>query len=68
MYTHPKQIVSAVYGGTELLMFDVDKVITSIDFEVGDHQFKWIKAFIIRIERELHVDEQKDGATRPSCL
>lgn len=36
MYTHPRQIVSAVYGGTELLMFDVDKVITSIDFEVSN--------------------------------
>lgn len=46
MYTHPRQIVSAVYGGTELLMFDVDKVITSIDFEVGWHCLKWIKGEI----------------------
>ena len=34
MYTHPKQIINAVYGGTELLMFDIDKIITTIDFEV----------------------------------
>jgi hypothetical protein len=34
MYTHPKQLVNAVYGGSELLMWDIDKMITSIDFEV----------------------------------
>ncbi|ORE21472.1 hypothetical protein BCV71DRAFT_49595 [Rhizopus microsporus] len=36
MYTHPKQLVNAVYGGSELLMWDIDKMITSIDFEVKD--------------------------------
>lgn len=34
MHSHPRQLVNAVYGGTELLMFDIDKVITTIDFEV----------------------------------
>lgn len=34
MYTHPKQLVNNVYGGSELLMFDVDKVITNIELEV----------------------------------
>lgn len=34
MYTHPKQIVNAIYGGSELLMFDIDKVITAVEFEV----------------------------------
>lgn len=34
MYNHPRQLVNAVCGGSELLMWDVDKMITSIDFEV----------------------------------
>ncbi|KAI7830680.1 PIN domain-like protein [Gamsiella multidivaricata] len=29
---NPKQIIHAIYAGSELLMFDVDRVITSIDF------------------------------------
>ncbi|KAG0254453.1 hypothetical protein BG011_005778 [Mortierella polycephala] len=29
---NPKQIIHAVFAGSELLMFDVDRVITSIDF------------------------------------
>ncbi|KAG0265507.1 hypothetical protein DFQ27_000586 [Actinomortierella ambigua] len=32
---NPKQIVHAIYGGSELLMFDVDRVITSVNFEKG---------------------------------
>lgn len=34
MYTHPRQLVNAVCGGSELLMWDIDKMITSVDFEV----------------------------------
>ncbi|KAG0246462.1 hypothetical protein BGX31_001738 [Mortierella sp. GBA43] len=30
---NPKQIIHAIYAGSELLMFDVDRVITAIDFE-----------------------------------
>ncbi|KAF9108378.1 hypothetical protein BGX29_000631 [Mortierella sp. GBA35] len=29
---NPKQIINATYAGSELLMFDIDRVITSIDF------------------------------------
>ncbi|KAF9427802.1 hypothetical protein BGZ94_004125 [Podila epigama] len=29
---NPKQIIHAIYGGSELLMFDVDRVIVSLDF------------------------------------
>jgi hypothetical protein len=29
---NPKQIIHATYAGSELLMFDIDRVITSIDF------------------------------------
>ncbi|KAG0086386.1 hypothetical protein BGZ93_000149 [Podila epicladia] len=29
---NPKQIIHTIYGGSELLMFDVDRVVTSIDF------------------------------------
>ncbi|KAF9974825.1 hypothetical protein BGZ73_001685 [Actinomortierella ambigua] len=32
---NPKQIVHSIYGSSELLMFDVDRVITSVDFEKG---------------------------------
>ncbi|KAF8930492.1 temperature dependent protein affecting M2 dsRNA replication-domain-containing protein [Dissophora ornata] len=32
MERNPKQIIHAIYAGSELLMFDVDRVITSIDF------------------------------------
>jgi hypothetical protein len=38
MYTHPRQLVTAVCGGSELLMWDVDKMITSIDFEVKEKE------------------------------
>ncbi|CAO3685598.1 unnamed protein product [Rhizopus stolonifer] len=40
MYTHPKQLVHAICGGSELLMWDVDKMITSIDFTKGNYH--WI--------------------------
>ncbi|KAG1559523.1 hypothetical protein G6F46_002736 [Rhizopus delemar] len=40
MYNHPRQLVNAVCGGSELLMWDVDKMITSIDFEKGNYH--WI--------------------------
>ncbi|KAG0166946.1 hypothetical protein DFQ30_006536, partial [Apophysomyces sp. BC1015] len=46
MHNHPKQIVTSVYGGSELLMFNIDRVVTIIDFEtvlqdlhVSDEQF-----------------------------
>ncbi|GJJ68247.1 hypothetical protein EMPS_00593 [Entomortierella parvispora] len=29
---NPKQIIHAIHGGSDILMFDVDRVITSIDF------------------------------------
>ncbi|KAI9262057.1 PIN domain-like protein [Sporodiniella umbellata] len=32
MYTHPKRLIDAICGGSELLMWDIDKMITSIDF------------------------------------
>jgi hypothetical protein len=34
MYTHPKQLVNAVCGGSELLMWNIERLITSVDFEV----------------------------------
>ncbi|CDH60807.1 xpg i-region protein [Lichtheimia corymbifera JMRC:FSU:9682] len=55
MYTHPRQIVSAVYGGTELLMFDVDKVITSIDFEKGNYMWMSKKTVL----QDLHVSDDQ---------
>lgn len=31
---HPKGFIHAIYGGSELLMYDVEKVIISLDLEV----------------------------------
>ena len=31
---HPKGFIHAIYGGSELLMYDVEKVIINLDLEV----------------------------------
>ncbi|KAI8071295.1 PIN domain-like protein [Gongronella butleri] len=36
MYNNPRQVFHAIYGSDELLMFNVDKIITSLDFTVKD--------------------------------
>ncbi|KAI9315269.1 PIN domain-like protein [Dichotomocladium elegans] len=55
LYTHPKQIINAVYGGTELLMFDVDKIITAIDFEKGNYMWMSKKTVL----QDLHVNDEQ---------
>ncbi|CEG64051.1 hypothetical protein RMATCC62417_01095 [Rhizopus microsporus] len=55
MYTHPKQLVNAVYGGSELLMWDIDKMITSIDFEKGNYH--WINKKTVL--QDLHVSDEQ---------
>ncbi|CAO3607556.1 unnamed protein product [Cunninghamella blakesleeana] len=38
MYNHPRHIINAVYSSTELLMWNIDKIITTIDFTKGNYQ------------------------------
>ncbi|KNE67664.1 hypothetical protein AMAG_12400 [Allomyces macrogynus ATCC 38327] len=40
MVNHPMQLVHAVYAGSDLLMFDVDRVITGIDQD--RNSFTWV--------------------------
>ncbi|KAL7750545.1 hypothetical protein RI367_003883 [Sorochytrium milnesiophthora] len=40
MLNQPQQLLHAVYGTFDMLMFDVDRAITTIDFEAGT--FSWI--------------------------
>lgn len=52
---HPRQYITAVVGGSELLMFDVDKIISSIDFQRG--KFSWISKKAVLADLGLN-DEQ----------
>ncbi|KAF7727595.1 hypothetical protein EC973_007356 [Apophysomyces ossiformis] len=55
MHNHPKQIVTSIYGGSELLMFNIDRVITTIDFEKGN--YNWIgKKTVLQ---DLHVSDEQ---------
>jgi len=54
-----KQFVDAIVGSSELFLFDVDKVITKIDFEKS--QFSWLSKRVCRdelgkISNEMFVD------------
>lgn len=55
MYTHPRQMVNAVCGGSELLMWDIDKMITSIDFEKGNYH--WVSKRTVL--QDLHVSDEQ---------
>ncbi|KAL0092293.1 PIN domain-like protein [Phycomyces blakesleeanus] len=55
MYNHPRPMVSAVYGGSELLMFNVDKVINAVDFEKAS--YTWISKKTVL--QDLHVSEEQ---------
>ncbi|KAL7309521.1 hypothetical protein PS15m_010389 [Mucor circinelloides] len=55
MYTHPKQLVNAVCGGSELLMWDIDKMITSIEFEKGNYH--WVSKRTVL--QDLHVSDEQ---------
>ncbi|KAI7872052.1 temperature dependent protein affecting M2 dsRNA replication-domain-containing protein [Spinellus fusiger] len=55
LYTHPRQLISAVYGGSELLMFSIDKIISGIDYE--KLSYSWISKKTIL--QDLHVSEEQ---------
>ncbi|KAG2214324.1 hypothetical protein INT47_000880 [Mucor saturninus] len=55
MYTHPRQLVNAVCGGSELLMWDIDKMITTIDFEKGN--YLWVSKRTVL--QDLHVSDEQ---------
>ncbi|KAG2236720.1 hypothetical protein INT48_000718 [Thamnidium elegans] len=55
MYTHPRQLVNAVCGGSELLMWDIDKMITTIDFEKGNYH--WVSKRTVL--QDLHVSDEQ---------
>jgi hypothetical protein len=38
MLNHPRQIIHAIYGGDEVLMWNVDRIITAIDFTVSKQE------------------------------
>ncbi|RUO95865.1 temperature dependent protein affecting M2 dsRNA replication-domain-containing protein [Jimgerdemannia flammicorona] len=40
LQTHPRQLVNAVFGGSELLMYDLEKVVVNLDLEKGT--YSWI--------------------------
>ncbi|KAI8374335.1 PIN domain-like protein [Radiomyces spectabilis] len=58
MYTHPKSMINAVYGGSELLMWDIDKIITVIDTEKGNYHWVSKKTVIqdLRVSDEQFLD------------
>ncbi|KAG0343695.1 hypothetical protein BG004_005069 [Podila humilis] len=55
MERHPKQIIHAIHGGSELLMFDVDRVITSLDFTKQTFGFISKKAIL----QDLHFTDDQ---------
>lgn len=52
---NPKQVIHAIYGGSELLMFDVDRVVTSIDFVKQTFGFISKKAVLL----DLHLTDDQ---------
>ncbi|CAO3649485.1 unnamed protein product [Cunninghamella echinulata] len=55
MYNHPRHIINAVYSSTELLMWNIDKIITSIDFTKGNYQLINKRTVL----NDLHVTEDQ---------
>ncbi|CAB4431514.1 unnamed protein product [Rhizophagus irregularis] len=52
---HPKGFIHAIYGGSELLMYDVEKVIISLDLEKGT--YSWLSKKSILLDLSI-TDEQ----------
>lgn len=40
LQAHPRQLVNAIFGGSELLMYDLDKVVVDLDLDKGT--YSWI--------------------------
>ncbi|ORZ10080.1 PIN domain-like protein [Absidia repens] len=58
MHNHPRQIINAIYGGDELLMWNVDRIITAIDFTKGNYQTVNKKTVLgdLRVSEEQFLD------------
>jgi hypothetical protein len=62
---HPDQLVHAILGSNELLLFDVDRVITSIDSEKGT--FTWVSKRSILQDLQLTEDQFLDMCILAGC-
>ncbi|KAL1919389.1 uncharacterized protein VTP21DRAFT_2082 [Calcarisporiella thermophila] len=58
LHNHPKNYVHALYGGSELLMYDVDKIIISFDLEKGN--YNWISKKSILNDLQVSDDQFLD--------
>ncbi|CAO3594271.1 unnamed protein product [Absidia cylindrospora] len=58
MHNHPRQIVHSIYGGEEVLMWNVDRIITAIDFNKGNYQTVNKKTVLgdLRVSEEQFLD------------
>ncbi|KAJ1921768.1 hypothetical protein H4219_000501 [Mycoemilia scoparia] len=58
LYNHRKQPIHAIYGSSDLFMFNIDSVITNIDFE--KETFGWVTRYSIlsdlRVSKEQFLD------------
>lgn len=59
MEKHEDQLVHAVFGATELLMFDVDRVIIGMDLEKGS--FAWLSKKMVLQDFQLTEDQFLDA-------
>ncbi|KAI8055626.1 PIN domain-like protein [Syncephalis plumigaleata] len=62
---HPDQPIHAIYGATELLMLDVDRIITSIDLEKGS--FAWVSKRALLHDLQLTEDQFLDTCILAGC-
>lgn len=59
MEKHPDQLVHAVFGSTELLMFDIDRVIIGVDLDKAS--FAWLSKKMVLQDLQLTDDQFLDA-------
>ncbi|RUS17673.1 temperature dependent protein affecting M2 dsRNA replication-domain-containing protein [Endogone sp. FLAS-F59071] len=58
LQAHPRQLVNAIFGGSELLMYDLDKVVVDLDLDKGT--YSWINKKGVLTELQVTDDQFLD--------